>query len=246
MLVIADHSKTLGLAGVMGGEHSGISSATTDVLLEVAWFQPEIIAGRARRYGLVTDASQRFERGVDPTLQERALERATRLILDCAGGVAGPLEVTELTDELPRSRTVRLRPARARMVIGTTIADADMRRHLESLGLNVRAEADDWSVAPPSWRFDIAIEEDLIEEVARLHGFDQVPEAHQLAAVVMPPVPETRIDEDRAADILVGRGYHEAITYSFVDHAVQAAVRADSRRLCASRIRFRKISRKCG
>ena len=101
VLVIADHAKVLGLAGVMGGEHSGITSATTDVLLEVAWFQPEIIAGRARRYGLVTDASQRFERGVDPTLQERALERATRLILDCAGGVAGPLEVAELADELP-------------------------------------------------------------------------------------------------------------------------------------------------
>ena len=108
------------------------------------------------------------------------------------------------------------------MVIGTTIVDTDMRRHLESLGLNVRAEADAWSVALPSWRFDIAIEEDLIEEVARLHGFDQVPEAHQLAAVVMRPVTETRIDEDRAADILVGRGYHEAITYSFVDHTTQA------------------------
>ena len=103
-----------------------------------------------------------------------------------------------------------------------------MRRHLESLGMNVRAEADAWSVAPPSWRFDIAIEEDLIEEVARLHGFDQVPEAHQMAAVVMPPVTETRIDEDRAADILVARGYHEAITYSFVDHATQALFSPDS------------------
>jgi len=221
VLVIADHSKALGLAGVMGGDRSGIDGQTTDVVLEVAWFVPDAIAGRGRRYGLVTDASQRFERGVDPTLQERALERATRLILDCAGGVAGPLEVAELADELPEARAVRLRPARARTVIGAAIADADMRRHLQSLGLTARDGSETWTVTSPSWRFDIAIEEDLVEEVARMHGFDRVPETHQMAAVVMPPIPETRIDEERAADLLVARGYHEAITYSFVDHAAQ-------------------------
>jgi phenylalanyl-tRNA synthetase beta chain len=222
VLVIADRSKSLGLAGVMGGDHSGIDDSTTHVLLEVAYFVPEVIAGRGRRFGLVTDASQRFARGVDPTLQERALERATRLILDSAGGTAGPLMVAELEGERPERRTVRLRATRARKVIGAEIADADMRRHLESLGMEVRDTADAWTVTAPPWRFDIAIEEDLIEEVGRLHGFDQVPETHQTAPIVMPANTETRVDEDRAADILVGRGYHEAITYSFVDHDSQA------------------------
>jgi len=222
VLVIADHKQAVGLAGIMGGDRSGIDETTTDVLLEVAYFAPDAIAGRGRRYGLVTDASQRFERGVDPTLQERALERATRLIVDFAGGTAGPLAVAELEDELPQARAVRLRPARARMVVGAEIADAEMRQHLEALGMEVQGAVDAWRVTPPAWRFDIAIEEDLIEEIARLHGFDKVPEARQTAAVVMPPCTETRVDEDRASDILIGRGYHEAITYSFVDHATQA------------------------
>ena len=222
VLVIADHAKALGLAGVMGGDRSGIDGQTTDVLLEVAWFVPDAIAGRGRRYGLVTDASQRFERGVDPTLQERALERATRLILDCAGGVAGPLEVAELADELPEARTVRLRPARARTVIGAEIADADMRRHLQSLGLNARDGSDDL--------------ERHAAVLAIRHRDRGGPDRGGGAPARLRPragnapdggrrrcrrSTETRIDEDRAADILVARGYHEAITYSFVDHATQ-------------------------
>ena len=224
VLVIADHAKALGLAGVMGGDHSGIDEATTDVLLEVAFFLPEAIAGRGRRYGLVTDASQRFERGVDPTLQERALERATKLILEFAGGAAGPLAVAELRDELPTASAVRFRPARARAVIGAPVSDSDMRRILASLGMSIDGDGvgDAWRVTPPTWRFDIAIEEDLVEEVARVFGFDRVPETDQLAAVAIPESTETRIAEDDAADILVARGYHEAITYAFVDHATQA------------------------
>ena len=137
VLVIADHAKPLGLAGVMGGDHSGIGDDTTDVLLEVAYFQPQAIAGRGRRYGLVTDASQRFERGVDPTLQERAIERATELLLACAGGTPGPTEVTELPAELPRRTAVSFRPGRARRVIGADIADADLDRILRQLGMQV-------------------------------------------------------------------------------------------------------------
>ena len=228
VLVIADHKKAIGLAGIMGGDRSGIDESTTDVLLEVAYFAPDVIAGRGRRYGLVTDASQRFERGVDPTLQERALERATRLILEFAGGTAGPLMIAELADELPRRAAVRLRPLRARRVIGAAIPDAEMRQHLESLGMAVNGARDAWSVSPPAWRFDIAIEEDLVEEVARLHGFHLVPEVHQTAAVVVPSCTETRIDEDRVSEILVGRGYHEAITYSFVDHSTQAMFAPDA------------------
>jgi phenylalanyl-tRNA synthetase beta chain len=227
VLVIADHSRAVGLAGIMGGDGSGIDPSTTDVLLEVAYFAPEAIAGRARRYGLVTDASQRFERGVDPTLQERALERASRFILEFAGGTAGPLGIVELLDELPQRRAVALRPARARLVAGAAIDDGEMRRHLDALGMTVQPEPEAWSVTPPAWRFDISIEEDLIEEIARLHGFDQVPETQQVASVVMPPRTESRVDEDRAADILIGRGYHEAITYSFVDHETQALFAPD-------------------
>ena len=231
ILVIADRSKPIGMAGVMGGEHSGIGDDTTDVLLEVAYFQPEAIAGRGRRFGLVTDASQRFERGVDPTLQERALERATRLLCDCAGGEPGPAQLTELRDELPARKPVRLRPERARMVIGADISDAQMQSILIGLGMRVTAGPAAWEVVPPSWRFDVAIEEDLIEEVARIHGFDRIPEAIQPARQAMPALTETRVAVDAAADVLVQRGYFEAITYSFVEPGLQQAFCPDERAL---------------
>ena len=222
ILVIADRSKPIGMAGIMGGDHSGIGDDTTDVLLEVAYFDPAAIAGRGRRFGLVTDASQRFERGVDPTLQERALERATRLLCDCAGGTAGPAQLAELRDELPVRAPVGLRPDRARTVIGAVISDADIARILGGLGMLVTASGARWSVTPPAWRFDVAIEEDLIEEIARVHGFDQIPEAIQPARKAMPALAETRVTIDAASDILVQRGYHEAITYSFVEPGLQA------------------------
>ena len=222
VMVIADRSKPLALAGVMGGEHSGISASTTDVLLEVAFFLPDAVAGRGRRYGLVTDAAQRFERGVDPTLQERAIERATQLLLDCAGGVPGPVEVTELRDELPQRAAVPFRPERARRVIGAPIADDTIATIFDRLGMTVSRSGNGWQVSSPPWRFDIAIEEDLIEEVARVHGFEQVPEADPAVRQAMPALSETRVAEEAAADLLVQRGYFEAITYSFVDPALQA------------------------
>ena len=223
VLVIADRAKPLGLAGVMGGAHSGISDTTRDVLLEVAFFLPDAIAGRGRRWGLVTDASQRFERGVDPTLQERAIERATALLLECAGGVPGPVEVTELPSEVPVRDPVAFRPERARRLIGAAVPDDAMASIFERLGMRVdRADRARWNVVPPPWRFDVAIEEDLVEEVARVHGFDAIPETEPAVREAMPPVTETRVPVDAAADLLVQRGYHEAITYSFVDPALQA------------------------
>ena len=222
VMVIADRSKALALAGVMGGDHSGIGEDTTDVLLEVAFFLPDAVAGRGRRYGLVTDASQRFERGVDPTLQERAIERATELLLECAGGAAGPVEVTELPSELPRRAAVAFRPSRARAVIGAAIADAEMARILEVLGMQVDSTGPTWQVTAPAWRFDIAIEEDLIEEIARIHGFDKVPETNPYVRQPLRPLTETKVPGDVAADLLVQRGYWEAITYSFVDPAWQS------------------------
>jgi phenylalanyl-tRNA synthetase beta chain len=223
VLVIADHVKPLGLAGVMGGDHSGIGHDTTDVLLEVAFFHPSAIAGRGRRYGLVTDASQRFERGVDPTLQERAIERATELLLACAGGTPGPTEVTELRGELPHRPPVSFRPSRARRVIGAEIDDAGIERILRLLGMQVVEHGGAaWRVTPPSWRFDIAIEEDLIEEVARIHGFNHIPETDPATPLAIPSLRETRVSPETVADLLVQRGYFEAITYSFVDPQLQA------------------------
>jgi phenylalanyl-tRNA synthetase beta chain len=187
------------------------------VLLEVAYFDPAVIAGRGRRYGLVTDASQRFERGVDPTLQARALERATALLLACAGGTAGPAQLTELASDLPTPAAVALRPERARRVIGADIADDAMAAMLASLGMQVLRDGERWQVTPPAWRFDIAIEEDLVEEIARMHGFDRIAEVVQPARQPLPAVTETRIAGDAAADLLVQRGYFEAVTYSFIE-----------------------------
>jgi phenylalanyl-tRNA synthetase beta chain len=222
VLVIADRSKALAMAGVLGGDHSCIADGTTDVLLEVAFFLPDAIAGRGRRYGLVTDASQRFERGVDPTLQERALERATELLCACAGGQPGPAQLTELAQEIPARPGVSLRPARARAVIGADVSNEQIATILGGLGMQVHPESEAWQVVAPSWRFDIAIEEDLIEEIARVHGFDRVPETLQPARQAITPFTETRVGIDAAADILVQRGYHEAITYSFIEPRLQA------------------------
>ena len=221
VMIIADRAKPLALAGVMGGDHSGISDQTTDVLLEVAFFLPDAVAGRGRRYGLVTDASQRFERGVDPTLQERAIERATQLLIECAGGVPGPVEVTELKDELPVRKPVRFRPDRARSVIGAPVSDDDMATIFARLGMSIQRAGSQWQVTGPPWRFDIAIEEDLVEEVARVYGFGRIPETDALVREAMPALTETRVALETVADLLVQRGYFEAITYSFVDPELQ-------------------------
>jgi phenylalanyl-tRNA synthetase beta chain len=224
VLVIADRAKPLALAGIMGGEHSGIGTGTTDVVLEVAFFRPDAIAGRGRRYGLVTDASQRFERGVDPTLQERAIERATELLLACAGGEPGPTMLAELPSDVPRRDTITFRPARARRVIGADIADGEIERIVRRLGMNVQPLEGGWQVTAPPWRFDISIEEDLIEEVARIHGFDRIPEKDPATPLAIPAISEGLVTPETIADLLVQRGYFEAITYSFVDPALQAVL----------------------
>ena len=220
VLVVADERKALGLAGVMGGEDSSISDATTDVFLEAAFWPPATIAGRGRRYGLITDASQRFERGVDPQLQELAIERATQLLLECAGGRAGPLIVTR-TGEIPPNPPVKVRHARVEHVLGHKIASDTVADLLGRLGMKLEGDGKEWRVTPPSWRFDIRIEEDLIEEVARLYGFDNIPEADAIVAQAITPWPETYVRNERAADLLVDRGYQEAITYTFTDAATQ-------------------------
>ncbi len=222
MLVIADHGGPRALAGIMGGDTSGVSEETVNVFFEVAFFNPAIISGRARRLGLHTDASLRFERGVDPRGQRRAVERATELLTAIAGGRVGP--VIEVADEskIPVRPPVALRRARLAAVTGAEVADREVVWILESLGMTVTEGDDGWIVTPPSWRFDIAIEEDLIEEVARVHGYDAIPETPVRGDTLFTPVSETVVPATRMARTLIDRGYQEVITYSFVDERLQS------------------------
>jgi len=222
VLVIADREGAVGMAGIMGGERSAIAAETSDLLLEVAWFDPGAIAGRARRYGLLTDASQRFERGVDPTLQERALERATELLLAIAGGRPGPAVVQELTAELPRRSALTLRAAQCERLLGMPVDSLALERHLTGLGLDVQAAGErTWRVTAPSWRFDIGIEADLIEELARSQGLDAIPERPPLGARRMGQASELTVDEGAILDCLIARGFSEAVTFGFTDPLLQ-------------------------
>jgi phenylalanyl-tRNA synthetase beta chain len=229
VLVIADEKKILGMAGVMGGEDSGISDATSDVFLEVAYFDPDTIAGRGRRYGLITDASQRFERGVDPRLQERAIERATQLLLECVGGQPGPIQVVRIEDTQSRRGQIRVRHERIQRVLGVQLPGSEVADCLQRLGITLKSsdlphKSANWTAEPPSWRFDLRIEEDLIEEVARLYGYDRIPAADASTPQVIPTFTEAQVRNERAADLLVDRGYQEAITYTFTDAAAQEAL----------------------
>jgi phenylalanyl-tRNA synthetase beta chain len=215
-LVIADHSKALAMAGIMGGEASGVTASTRDVLLESAFFAPLTIAGQARSYGLHTDSSHRFERGVDYALQRRAMERASALLLEIVGGQPGP--ITEVTADaaLPDSHPVLLRRARVRRLLGIEIDDATIVDVLERLAMGVEDHAEGWLVTPPSARFDIAIEADLIEEVGRVYGYANIPANLSSAPVSFAVRAEAEFSLIDAKQLLVNRGYQEAITYSFV------------------------------
>lgn len=224
-LVIADHNKALAIAGVFGGLESGVTSETTDVLLESAFFNPVVMAGTARSYGLHTDASHRYERGVDYQLQHKAMDRATELLLAIAGGEAGPVVEALAESELPEAKAVVLRRQRLDRVLGHSISDQEVTTILSRLGLNVELKgADDaaeWHAVSPSFRFDINIEEDLIEEVARVYGYNNIPNVAPTASLKMPVRKEAKLDKTVFANVLTTRGYQEAITYSFVDPKVQ-------------------------
>ena len=216
-LLICDQDKPLALAGIMGGIDSGISGDTRNLLLEVAYFAPEKIAGQARAYGLTTDASHRFERGVDPELQWRAMERATGLLLELVGGEAGPVVEIVSQPHLPVKQAVLLRRARIRRLLGFVPDDAQVSDMLERLGIRLEADPEGWLATPPSYRFDLSIEADLIEEVGRIFGYDNLPSANNQGDLVMRSVSETITPLSRMRSLLVDRGYQEAITYSFVD-----------------------------
>ncbi len=220
-LLIADHAGPLALAGIMGGEISSCTDATRDVFLESAFFAPASIAGRARRYGLQTDSSYRFERGVDAQLQRRAAERATRLLIEMAGGEPGPIIEAVSPEHLPVQPAIRLRPERIRKLLGMDVSAVEVEHILRRLGMVVAVEAAGWRVIPPSSRFDITMEADLIEEIARIHGYERVPSNRPLTRLAMSPRPEARAPLERFTETLVQRGFQEAITYSFIDPAFQ-------------------------
>ena len=218
-LLIADEQRALALAGIMGGEESGVTLETTEVFLESAFFAPEAIAGRARSYGFSSDASHRFERGVDFDLANRALERATRLILDICGGAAGPIEEAVAPEALPSRAPVLLRTARARRVLGITLDDAAIQSLLERVHLKVERDGEDFRVTPPSWRFDIEIEVDLVEELARLYGYDNIPAVAPQGSLMMTPSSEHRRPVWDVRHLLAGRGYQEVVNFAFVEEA---------------------------
>ncbi|KGD72849.1 phenylalanine--tRNA ligase [Tatumella morbirosei] len=223
-LVIADHQKALAMAGIFGGADSGVNEQTQNVLLESAWFNPLAITGRARRQGLHTDASHRYERGVDPTLQHTAIERATRLLLDICGGEAGPVIDRTHQDALPVPATITLRRDKLDRLIGHHIADNQVTDILQRLGCDVTVGQDQWTAVAPAWRFDMEIEEDLVEEVARVYGYNNIPDVPVKADLVMPAHREASLPLKRAKAMLVDKGYQEAITYSFVDPKLQGLV----------------------
>ena len=226
-LAITDADRVVALAGLMGGFDTRVTDATRNVFLEAAHFAPAAIIGRGRRLGLHTDAAHRFERGVDPGLPRTAIEAATRLIVEIAGGAPGPVVEAVLPEHLPRRQPVHLRRARLARVLGVGIADAEVERILRALGLDVAADADGWQVTPPSRRFDLAIEEDLIEEVARIHGYDAIPATLPGGATRIASPGETRIDDGSVRRQLAARDCLETINYAFVDAGLLATWSAD-------------------
>ena len=222
-MVVADREKAISLAGIMGGQSTAVSETTTDLMLEAAWWQPLAMAGRARSYGLHTDASHRFERGADFAMQAKVIERATEVVLAICGGEAGPTVDTRLDDFMPERPPVRLRRARIPRMLGFDMPAGEVERILTGLGLGVTATEEGWEATVPSWRVDIAIEADLLEELARVYGYNNLPVSHIHADLVMPARPERDLSIRKLRRQLTGRDYQEAVTYSFIDTEAQRA-----------------------
>jgi phenylalanyl-tRNA synthetase beta chain len=220
VLCITDDSGVIGLGGIMGGESTKADDATRNVFLESAFFHPAAVAGRARRYNFTSDAAHRFERGVDFNNNVEGIERATRLLLDICGGEPGPTE--DLVVRLPERKPVSVRVARAQKVIGVPVPEGEMAAVFKKLALPFRREAEKFVVTPPSFRFDLEIEEDLIEEVARVYGFERIAAHPPRAAATLLPAPENRRSLHALRESLAGAGYRELINFSFVEPAWEA------------------------
>ncbi|MCH1926932.1 phenylalanine--tRNA ligase subunit beta [Shewanella sp. C32] len=223
-LVVADDKGPLALAGIFGGEHSGVNTETKDIVLECAFFAPLAIMGKARNLGLHTDSSHRFERGVDPELQHKVMDRASRLIIDICGGEAGPVVEVKAAEFLPKSAEITLRRVKLDKLLGHHVPDADVMEIISRLGFQVAAVDGGWQVTTATYRFDMAIEEDLIEEVARIYGYNNIPDTAPVAALKMSHHQESDISLRKVRSMLVARGFQEAVTYSFVDPKLQNLV----------------------
>ncbi len=224
LLMVCDEKKPLGLAGIMGGEHSGIADDTARVYLEGAFWSPAVIQGKMRRLGFTSDAGYRFERGVDFNGCARAVERATQLVIAICGGRAGPLSDNVDEDALPRRDPVRVRPARVERVLGVPIPQETIATVFTRLGLPFTRDGDDFIVTPPSRRFDLAIEVDFIEEVARIHGFENIPASPRAHVAHMLPDAEAARSRRAVRRALVDAGWQEIITFSFVSAGTETAL----------------------
>ncbi|MBX9586780.1 MAG: phenylalanine--tRNA ligase subunit beta [Gammaproteobacteria bacterium] len=225
-LLICDHEKPLALAGIMGGANSEVSESTTDILLESAYFEPLTIRATGRDFGLSTDGSYRWERGVDYTMQMTAIEYATELITHIVGGSPGPVfEVTQ--GEFPKRDPISLRRDRIPRILGIHIADEDVERYLHALGMSVTKTEEGWTTVAPSYRYDLQAEHDLIEELARMYGYNHIPTTRTLVPMT-PQVDSVKVTHtNRVRECLIDRGYHEAITYSFVSPEIEQVFTPD-------------------
>jgi len=224
LLLVADEKKPLGLAGIMGGEHSGIAGDTTRVYLEGAFWNPAVIQGKMRRLGFASDAGYRFERGVDFAGCAHAVERATQLILEICGGHAGPLTDAVAHDDLPRRDPVRVRTARVAKILGVALGDVAIAAAFTRLRFSFTRDGADFVVTPPSFRFDLVIEEDFIEEAARMHGYDAIPAKPAAHVQHMLGDPETRRSPNALKHALADLDWQEIVTFSFVDSGMEAAI----------------------
>ena len=226
-LVIADHKKALAMAGIMGGLESSVQADTKNIFLEAAFFAPVELAGKARGYGMHTDSSHRFERGVDPGLQIQAMHRATEILLDIVGGAAGPLVDVLAENCIPPAPQVPLRYSYIKRLLGVDVPKQDVVDMLESLKMRVLPDGDRWLVTPPGYRFDINIEADLVEEIGRMVGYNNIPGRQESSHVSMESFSETRVSLSQVRNVLVEQGFYEAVTYSFVSPELQSILDPD-------------------
>ncbi|SVB25218.1 uncharacterized protein METZ01_LOCUS178072, partial [marine metagenome] len=233
-LVITDDSGPIGMAGIMGGWSTMVSDETSDVFLEAAFFTPQVMAGVARQYGMHTDASVRFERGVDPVNQATAIERATKLLVEICGGDPGPLKDHYDVKNLPAPSLISLRKSRLQRILGVDIPTEEVTRILMDLGFEAEINDDIWQVRVPCFRFDIDVEDALVEEVARIYGYDEIPEVTATGFTPLATATESVIDLESVAEELVARDYQEVVTYSFISDEVNSVIAGENSELVLS------------
>ncbi|STX52552.1 Phenylalanyl-tRNA synthetase beta subunit [Legionella busanensis] len=224
VLLIADNKEPLAVAGVMGGAQSAVNEATVDIFLESAFFSPPVIAKVARRFGIFTDSAQRFERGVDPNLQVKAIERATALILEVAGGDAGPIILEQGQQFLPVNQPIQFNPLKVKKLTGLDISEAEIKQILLHLGMSITEKEKIWQVTAPSYRFDIHLDVDLVEEVVRLFGYDRIPGQKLIAPIVTGEINPLEVLSIKFNHFFTARKYYETISYSFVDPDLQRII----------------------